>query len=642
MRRFSATATATFTATILACTNSNLYTATSQPNVANKASFQGDICTEDPLDVDFLVKTLIVSDVTAEMGNDDPQSTRATAIENLLDRYTGENYVYGLVQYGRTARALTAGYADDNALLPPAIDSIRVGTPDSQRSYLEPLRVATTAVQDDILSATPGQRSRTRYVILFVVDGPPSPSLASVWCPANGIMSTNSAQCRTQLAATFCPQIQPAPMDCEAELYPQMVREMRQYALDQGAIDLEFHIVALKDETRMNALLSQMAIAGRGAFVRQQPTQVNLLQIDISTPQAILQRRELVVYNPNAIIKDGVVQPDSDQDGLTDDEEAQFGTDPTLWDTDGDLVGDAIERFVRVPGSTFDPLVPALPTECTLLANPGADSDADGLLDCEEIVLRTEPSLPDSDKDGIPDLVEVRRGGNALVDDALNDTDRDGLPNGDELKSGLDVSSSDAEHELEFGYRYRFFDEGDTQRLEVNPKEPIPGVLVSRVDGGEAGVARFHFVAPGTIAYTNAIDDPTPGPELDVSAGGTFMLDSPTGQRMQIVVTADALPLSDQDIVTQVRQTRRSCFRFDARNITLVETMEVPNGRPGRGWNDIRVYLSQLSEETPKGFGIFTVASVPVRFIAPNRKTPNRAFIDLEQTQFVLIGGGVK
>lgn len=626
---------------LAACTNSNLYTATSQPNVANKASLQGDICTEDPLDVDFLVKTLIVSDVTAEMGNDDPQATRATAIENLMAKYRGQNYVYGLVQYGRGALALTQGYTDDNSLLPPAIDAIRVGTPDSQRSYLEPLRVATTAVQDDILSATPGQRSRTRYVILFVVDGPPSPTLANVWCPTNGLMP-NSQQCRTQLAATFCPQTQPAPMDCEAELYPQMVRDLRQYALDQGAIDLEFHIVALKDEMRMNALLSQMAIAGRGAYVRQQPTQVNLLAIDIGAPAAILKRRELVVYNPNAVIKNGEVVPDSDQDGLTDDEETEIGTDPTNWDSDGDGLGDHIERIVQAPGSTFDPLVAAAPVECMLVTDPLADSDADGLLDCEEIVLRTEPSLPDSDKDGIPDLVEVRRGGNPLVEDGLDDTDRDGLTNGDELKSGLDVSSSDAEHELEFGYRYRFFDEGPTNRLEVNPKEPIPGIVVSRVDGGQAGAAHFRFTAPDTLELTTELGGTTFGEPVDVSKGGTMFIESPNGQRMQIVVQADGLPLDDEDITVQVRETRRSCFRFDTRNITLVETLEIPGGRPGRGWNDIRVYLSQLSEETPKGFGIFTVASVPIRFIAPNQKTPNRAFIDLEQAAFVLIGGGVK
>jgi len=126
-----------------------------------------------------------------------------------------------------------------------------------------------------------------------------------------------------------------------------------------------------------------------------------------------------------------------------------------------------------------------------------------------------------------------------------------------------------------------------------------------------------------------------------VSAGGSFSIAAPSGQEMKLVVTAGALPTEVQDLVIAVRQTRRSCFRFDARNITLVETLEVPGARPGKGWNDIRLYLAQLSEEAPKGFGIFTVASVPMRFIAPNQKTPNKAFIILDQASFVLIGGGV-
>jgi Bacterial TSP3 repeat len=625
-----------------ACTNANLYTATSQPNIANKASFQGDICTEDPFDVDFLVKTLVVMDVSADIVNDDPLATRATTIETLMARYRTDNYIYGLVQFGRQAQALTQGYAEDASLFEPAIDSIRIGTPDVQRSFLEPLRVATTAVQDDILSSTPGERSRTRYVILFVTDGPPEPRLDAVWCPTNGY-TTGTRECREALAATFCPEILPAPADCEAELYPQMVREMRNDALDQGAIDLEFHVISLKDDDRANDLVAQMAIAGRGALLQQSPNSVNLMQIDISAPNAVLQRRELVVFNPNAILRDGVVLADSDADGLADEDEETIGTDPTLADTDGDGLGDAIERFVFVEGSTFDPLVAALPVECSMLVDPQLDSDSDGLKDCEEIVLRTEPSLPDSDKDGIPDLVEVRRGGNPLADDALSDNDRDGLTNAFELRAGLDVSTSDATNELDFGYRYRFFDEGPQQRLEVSPREPIPGILVSRVNGGEEGGARFEFTPPASIAYTDQVVDQGPvGAAVDVGAGGTFTLTSPSGQTMTVVVTQDALPLEAQTVTARVRQTKRSCFRFDTRNITLVETREVMGGRPGRGWNDIRIYLAQLSEETPKGFGIFTVANVPMRFIAPNQKTPNRAFIELEQSQFVLIGGGVR
>ena len=53
--------------------------------------------------------------------------------------------------------------------------------------------------------------------------------------------------------------------------------------------------------------------------------------------------------------------------------------------------------------------------------------------DCEEAVLRTDPSLVDTDKDGLPDHLEWNRGSDPLVDDLLLDSDHDGIPS----RSGL-------------------------------------------------------------------------------------------------------------------------------------------------------------------------------------------------------------
>jgi hypothetical protein len=80
---------------------------------------------------------------------------------------------------------------------------------------------------------------------------------------------------------------------------------------------------------------------------------------------------------------------DSDNDGLTNFQEFQRGTNPRNADTDGDGLTDASE-IVR----GTDPL--------------RADSDGDGLADGEEVGLGSNPTSKDTDTDGIPDALELR------------------------------------------------------------------------------------------------------------------------------------------------------------------------------------------------------------------------------------------
>ncbi len=98
-------------------------------------------------------------------------------------------------------------------------------------------------------------------------------------------------------------------------------------------------------------------------------------------------------YDPN----DGSQDPD--HDGLTNLQEFQLGTNPTVADTDGDGLNDGDE--VRMG---TNPLV--------------ADTDGDGLSDGDEVRLGTNPLNADTDGDGIPDGIEVKLGLNPLVADA--------------------------------------------------------------------------------------------------------------------------------------------------------------------------------------------------------------------------------
>lgn len=87
---------------------------------------------------------------------------------------------------------------------------------------------------------------------------------------------------------------------------------------------------------------------------------------------------------------------DTDNDGLTNLQEFQRGTNPRAADTDGDALRDG--------------------DEITRNTNPKrGDSDSDGLRDGQEVRIGTDPLVPDTDGDGLPDGTEVQLGLNARV-----------------------------------------------------------------------------------------------------------------------------------------------------------------------------------------------------------------------------------
>jgi hypothetical protein len=291
--------------------------------------------------------------------------------------------------------------------------------------------------------------------------------------------------------------------------------------------------------------------------------------------------------------------------------------------------------------------VPVQFKECLTLTDVTADHDLDGLNDCEEAVLRTEPYLVDSDRDGVPDLIEVRLGSNPLSDDRLVDSDMDGIRNGDEVIRGLDPWTNDSSRDLAYGYQYRTSDQLETHRLEASPSEPFPGVRISKVQPGISTVWALRLTGdrPARLAYADmavlpdgAEDDPSM--TVVLSSPGEYVLSSSTGGSLTLQVQPDNLPAAGEpnnDVRVLLRTTTRTCFKMDVRNVALVETAELPTGRPGRGWNMIRLYLGEVPIDSPNAHTIVKSVTVPVRFVAPDQKTPDRAFIDLTDEDFLLL-----
>ncbi|PJG58886.1 inverse autotransporter beta domain-containing protein [Aeromonas cavernicola] len=95
---------------------------------------------------------------------------------------------------------------------------------------------------------------------------------------------------------------------------------------------------------------------------------------------------------------------DSDKDGLHDGEEKTHGTNPLAPDSDNDGISDAEE--IKNGSNPLDPNDP----------NP-IDTDLDGVSDQQEAADKTDPNNPDTDGDGLTDGEEKANGTNPLIPD---------------------------------------------------------------------------------------------------------------------------------------------------------------------------------------------------------------------------------
>lgn len=232
------------------------------------------------------------------------------------------------------------------------------------------------------------------------------------------------------------------------------------------------------------------------------------------------------------------LEADSDLDGLDDGEELTLGgdgfiTNPNNIDTDGDGWRDDEEFLFNqlLGGTPFDPT----------LDDGAEDPDSDGLTNDEELVALSDPSLLDTDFDGLNDGEEVNTHGS---DPTLEDTDGDGLNDFDEVNvHSTDPNDTDSD------------DDGFTDEQEVtnnsDPNDggsvPTPNIVWSgpidssstlpiapsandtlieavNVGGGEVtGVNGMTFAAGNTGAT------PTNSDAITVLASGDSAAGAPTG-----------------------------------------------------------------------------------------------------------------
>ena len=176
---------------------------------------------------------------------------------------------------------------------------------------------------------------------------------------------------------------------------------------------------------------------------------------------------------------------DTDGDGILDPDEVILGTDPNNPDTDGDGLNDGDE--VNVHGT--DPL--------------NVDSDGDTLTDGEEVNgFGTNPNNADTDGDSLNDADEVNVYG---TDPSAADSDSDGLNDADELNvHGTDPNAGDTDGDA--------LSDGD----EINVHSTDPLNADSDGDGVEDGAEVNTLFSDPNNPDTDG-DGLTDGHEVDVT-----------------------------------------------------------------------------------------------------------------------------
>lgn len=418
-----------------------------------QVSLTGEFLTESPDEIEFPVKILFAIDMSLSMGDEvngvavgsDPNFLRLEAVRNFIDEYNeNDNTSFEIMLWSTDVFETTrnadgqGGFTKDPVELNRVLD---LANNDTMTDYLGTLGTIKSDIQRDIAQTkNEANVARTKYVVVFLSDG-----VANV----RGVAQKDS------------------------DIW-QQVKEIKEMTDEAEVGGFDFHSFLLlggfpptnsgqSAQKQAEKTLQGMADEGTGQFNLFESAEsidfINLIDVRLTVEY---QLKYLFAYNYSAIPGIETLLVDSDADGLSNEDEVKFKTDPLVYDSDNDGLGDFFEITMSTPGYILDPTVidsPCDPADKDLAGN-WPDTDRDGLTDCEEFVKGTDRYSIDTDQDGIPDSIEMRVGTNPFQVEESRDTDFDGTPDWLEVQQHTNVKSNDPILREQFSYDYNITNVG--------------------------------------------------------------------------------------------------------------------------------------------------------------------------------------
>ena len=303
--------------------------------VDNELALQGQVCTTPPGDAVFPVKILFLVDVSGSMIVTDPAKVRVQGVNAVINKYQGLPGVeFSVIAFSSSIVQVTNGFTDtpDFASIDTAISQS-----DNLTDYQGALGAAYETLTTDMLAATPAQRARSKYIIIFFTDGTPDPICSADTTPCGSKSCQPHTHCvpTTMLSASSQEQEQYAcdpdylictvpkknwgsafnpPLD--PSLYPQLEAGANYNTTPQiiasvdqiMALQSQYHVGSITLDTNFlfpvnalsnplavpfdldrpagEALLTAMAAAGNGSFKEfTDDTQINFLNVSFASLQ---------------------------------------------------------------------------------------------------------------------------------------------------------------------------------------------------------------------------------------------------------------------------------------------------------------------------------------------------------------------
>lgn len=465
----------------LGCTDASVYSVQGKgANLPDRATFEGTFCVPTPAGRHFPTRILYAIHGGRDLDVDN-RAIVVDAITAAIQRYSGPFVRFGLVAYNDYAFNLENQSFADEAGFTQALQRYQTFSQGGPTSIVRALSLSESLLSGILIDDCEGARARGRYTVVLIMFGPDA--TPGDFCTR--LASADKCSCRNTDAT--------CQARCGVCQIGEEARALRKLIERYQAADVSIQPIYVAGNPIDQAARDQAAAIASLGGTNEIVTDISGLKsvlsgLDLAGIQTPLRLRTALAFNRHARARGGVLLPDSDGDGLPDDDEDKLGTDPLKADSEDDGLMDGVEVTAGM-----DPLTPSEVKGCDL----GIDSDRDGLNQCEERLLGTNDCMGDTDNDGIPDLVELFGGTDPIKTEGTLDADRDGFPNVEELRGHSDPTSNDLEFAGSHSYEYKW------EELPVPP----PGSEEAAADVCP-GRARYKLTFSNLgLVKTRKIDD---------------------------------------------------------------------------------------------------------------------------------------